>query len=199
MDRTADLDAALKFVIRRVEEQAALLGVPLTDEQRFLLNNLPFPSYSMPVARVGLFLPPPLVPRDVNYERVCALGKAAYLNDRQVNPGSLDWDFAFAVFKLNRQPMWGLLYRAGVKYKRPWWDHVLLLVAALLLIAGSASLILLAGEEPRTLSKWAGIGCGYAGILILMFFASRRIEKRQLEEEIERCRRASGLAGTVNG
>src|SRR5437879_7108677 len=97
MDRTADLDSALSFVIGRIAEQAKLSGEPLNDEERLLLNYLPsspttYPDLEMPV----------LVPRNINLERVCALGKAAYQQDRQVNPTSLDWEFAFAVFTLNR-------------------------------------------------------------------------------------------------
>jgi hypothetical protein len=124
MDRTVDLDAALSFVIGRVEEQATLSGEPLNEEERLLLNNLPpsTPANWFPDPE-----PPPLVPRNINYERVGTLGKAAYLNDRQVNPASLDWEFAFAVFKLNRHPMWGLLQYAGAKQRRPWWDTFFLL------------------------------------------------------------------------
>jgi len=35
--------------------------------------------------------------------------------------------------------------------------------------------------------------------MLLIFFASRRIEERQLEKEIERCRIASHFIGTVAG
>jgi hypothetical protein len=44
MDRTADLGAALGFVISRIEEQATRSGKPLTEEQLFLLSNLPHHS-----------------------------------------------------------------------------------------------------------------------------------------------------------
>jgi hypothetical protein len=37
-----------------------------------------------------------LVPRNLNLERVCALAKAAYEHDHQVEPASLDREFAFA-------------------------------------------------------------------------------------------------------
>ena len=104
MDRTADLDSALSFVIGRIAEQATVSGKPLSDEQRLLLNYLPSET---PANWDPEF--PVLVPRNINLERVCALGKAAYLHDRQLNPSSLDWEFAFAVFTLNRPPMGGLL------------------------------------------------------------------------------------------
>ena len=41
MDRTADLEAALRFVTGRLEEQAMRSGESLTEERLFLLNNLP--------------------------------------------------------------------------------------------------------------------------------------------------------------
>ena len=85
MDRTADLDSALSFVIGRIADQAKLSGDQLSDEDRLLLNYLP----SSPAASWDPENPV-LVPRDIGLERVCTLGKAAYLHDRQVNPASLD-------------------------------------------------------------------------------------------------------------
>jgi hypothetical protein len=38
---TADLDAALRFVIRRIEDEANRSGKPLSDEEQLVLNNLP--------------------------------------------------------------------------------------------------------------------------------------------------------------
>lgn len=88
MDRTADLNAALSFVIGRVEEQAKQSGEPLTKEQRLLLSTLPSP---MPVSPdwASEFGPATLVPRNIDYERLCALGKAARLNDLLLNPSRL--------------------------------------------------------------------------------------------------------------
>jgi hypothetical protein len=99
MDRTADLDSALSFVIGRIAEQAELSGEPLSDEQRLLLHYLPSATLASWHSEI-----PVLVPRNINLERVCALGKAAYQHDLQVNPASLDWEFAFAVFTLERHP-----------------------------------------------------------------------------------------------
>jgi hypothetical protein len=143
--------------------------------------------------------PPLLVPRNINYERLCELGKAAYLNDRQVNPASLDWEFAFAVFTLNRHPMWGLLRWAGVehrvKHRKPLGDQLLLIITALLLVLVP---ILLAWNAPWTLFQLVGMGSGCVAIMLLMYFASRRIEQRRLEEDIERCRLASRFVSAVN-
>jgi len=191
MDRTADLDSALSFVIGRIAEQAKLSGEPLSDEQRLLLNHLPSsrPANWDP----ELLL---LVPRNINLERVCALGKAAYQHDRQVNPASLDWEFAFAVFTLGRHPMRGLLQMAGMKLRRPRWDGLLLIVTALLPIV---AVVLLVWSADGPLLRSVGIGSGCVAIMLLMFFASRRIEKQRLEEDIERCRLASRFVGTVAG
>ena len=195
MDRTADLDSALSFVISRIAEQAKLSGEPLSDEQRLLLNHLPSSSSTPANWHPEI---PVLVPRNINLERVCALGKAAYQHDRQVNPASLDWEFAFAVFTLDRHPMGGLLQWAGMKLRRPRWDGLLLIVAALLPIV-AVILLVWNADGPLFLFRSVGIGSGCVAIMFLMFFASRRIEKRRLEEDIERCRLASRFVGTVAG
>ena len=190
MDRTADLDAALSFVIGRVEQQATLSGEPLNEEQRLLLNYLPSssPVVSLPDAE----LPSP-IPRNINLERLCALVKAAYQQDRQVNP-SLDWDFVFAVFTLNRHPMGGLLQWAGMKPRRPRWDWLRLTIAALLPIV---AVVLIAWNPRQNLFQSVGIGSGCVAIMLLLFFASRRIEKQRIEEEVERCRLGFRAVSTV--
>jgi hypothetical protein len=180
MDRTEDLDSALRFVIGRIEEQAKLDGEPLSNEQRLLLDYLPS---SAP----GTWDPryPVLVPRNINLEQVCALGKAAYQQDSKMNHGSLNWEFAFAVFTLNQHPMGGLLQSAGMKLRRPRWDGLRLIVTALLPLV---AVILLVWNADKSLFRSVGIGLGCAAIMLLMFFASRRFEKQQLKEEIEKCR-----------
>jgi len=190
MDRTADLDAALSFVIGRVEQQATLSGEPLNEEQRLLLNYLPSssPVVSFPDAE----LPSP-IPRNINLERLCALVKAAYQQDRQVNP-SLDWDFVFAVFTLNRHPMGGLLQWAGMKPRRPRWDWLRLTIAALLPVV---AVVLIAWNPRENLFRSVGIGSGCVAIMLLLFFTSRRIEKQRIEEEVERCRLGFRAVSTV--
>jgi|SRR6267378_4675861 len=158
MGRTADLDSALSFVIGQIAEQAKLSGEPLSDEQRLLLNYLPS---SAPGNRHPEI--PVLVPRNIDLERVCALAKAAYQHDRQTNPASLDWEFAFAVTAL------------------------LPIVAVLVVWNADGSLF-----------RPVGIGLGSVAIMFLMFLASRRIKKQQLEGEIERCRLASRFVGTMS-
>jgi hypothetical protein len=191
MDRTADLDSSLSFVIRRIEEQATRSGEPLSEEQRMLLNYLPTSSS-------GGGSPEDIpVPRNFDYERLCALGKTAYLSDRQANPASLDWEFAFAVFALNRHPMWGILKLAGLKQRRPLWDQLLLIIAALVFIVATMLVMLLAGKQAWPLFKRVVIVLGYAAIFLLAYFASRRTEERQFEKDIEKCRSACRFVGKV--
>src|SRR5579872_1142334 len=198
MDRTADLEAALRFVTSRLEGQAMRSGEPLTEEQIFLLANLP----SLPPAAMAFYYRDQIfapVPRDLNYERLCAVGKAAHLSDRKLTP-SLDWEFALAVSKLNNHPMHGLLKWAGVRQRRPASDVFLLIVAALLLVTTVLALALLGlfvGNTRWTAFLWVGVGFVYFALILGMYFATRRMEQRQLEREIDRCRLASRFASTV--
>src|SRR5579871_518536 len=143
MEQTADLSAALAFVIDRIEQEAMRSGEPLNEDERFLLNNLPRVSTATDINLGDPEATPPYVPRDRTYERLCVLAKAARRNDVQLNPASLDWEFAFAVAKLNQHPLSWLLQWAGVKQHRPWWDRWLLIVAALLVIGTGVPLMLL--------------------------------------------------------
>ena len=92
--------------------------------------------------------------------------------------------------------MGGLLRWAGMKLRRPRWDGLLLIVTALLPIVAVA---LLVWNADGPLFRSVGIGSGCVAIMLLIFFASRRIEKQRLEEDIERCRLASRFVGTVAG
>jgi peptidoglycan/LPS O-acetylase OafA/YrhL len=82
-----------------------------------------------------------------------------------------------------------LLRWAGMKERRPWWDRWLLIAAAMLVVFCFAAMMLIAGNDPWTRFQWTGIGAGYIAILIVLHFASGRIEKRLLKQTIERCRR----------
>jgi hypothetical protein len=189
MDRQVDLDSALNFVAGRVAEQAALSGGALTSEQHLLLHYMP----SSPVNGWDPAMPEP-IPRNPDLERVCALAKAAFIHDRQLNPTSLEWEFAFAVFGLNDHPMFGLLKAAGVKRRRPQRDLLLLIVAALVIVGIP---FLLASKEGSVQLVGSALGC--VTISLLIYYASKRIDKRQLEREIERCRLSSRFAGTTAG
>jgi len=197
MDRAADMSAALAFVINRIEEQAMRSGQPLNEEQRFLLNNLPdhadVPEFSTGDPEFPLHF----TLRDITYEKLCALAKAAYRGDREMNPASHEWEFAFNVSKFNRHPMCWLLQWAGVKQQRPWWDRWLLVAAALLWIIVTMSLMLLVIDKGWVLWRWAIVVVGSIGLILFMRSVSRQIEDRQLRKNIERCRGASRIVCTL--
>jgi hypothetical protein len=197
MDRAADMNAALAFVTNRIEEQAMRLGQPLDEEHRWLLNNLPDQSDAPEFSTGDPEFPVHFKLRDVTYERLCALAKAAYRSDREVNPGSQEWEFAFNVSKLNRHPMAWLLQWAGVKQRRPWWDRWLLVAASLLFVIVTIPLMLVVIDRETVLWRWGILGAGYIGLLLFMRFVSRRIEQRQLEQNIEKCRDVSRVVGTL--
>ena len=113
-----------------------------------------------------------------------------------MNPASLDWEFGFAIFTLERHPMGGLLQWAGMKLRRLRWDGLLLIVTALLPIV---AVVLFVWNADGRLLLSVGMGSGFVAIMLLMFFASRRIKKQRLEEDIERCRLASRFVGKVAG
>jgi hypothetical protein len=197
MEQTADLSAALAFVIDRIEQQAMRSGEPLNEDERFLLNNLPTVSTAPEINIGDPEVPLHFVRRDRTYERLCALAKAARRNDVQLNPASLDWDFAFAVAKLSQHPLSWLLQWAGVKQRRAWWDRWLLIVVALLVIGAGVPLMLLATDRPWSLWRWTIVVAGYTGILLFMYFPSQRIERQQLRRNVENCRSASRFVSTL--
>ena len=129
--------------------------------------------------------PSHFVLRDTTYERLCSLAKAAHRSDRELNPGSHDWEFAFDVSRLNRHPMCWLLQWAGVKQRRPWWALWLLIISALLFILSTVLLMLLVINKPWASWRWAAVLAGYVSVVLLVRLASRRIEERQLERRIE--------------
>ena len=93
--------------------------------------------------------------------------------------------------------MWGLLHWAGMKGHRPWWDYFLLMVAALLVGPGTVVVMLFLMYEPWTMFQRVVFGSGYFGVLTSTYLASRRMEKHQLEKDIERCRLASRFVSTL--
>jgi hypothetical protein len=184
MNRTSDLDHALSFVTSRIAEQAKLSGEPLNHYQHTLLDRLPVHSAGTSWNLENQIL----VPRNPDLERLCALTKSAIQQDRDVNPGSLDWEFAFAALTLAKHPMRGLLQLVGMKPRRPKWDGLLLFISA---VSPIFAAILLAWNSGGSLLLSAAIVATCLATLLSAFFASKRLEKRRLEEEIERCRLSS--------
>ncbi len=197
MNRAVDMNAALAFLINRIEEQATRSGQPLDEEHRHLLNNLPDQADVPEFSSGDPEFPVHFKLRDTTYERLCALARAVYHCDCEINPGSPEWEFAFDVSKLNRHPMCWLLQWAGVKQRRPRWDRWLLAAASLLFIIATAPLMLLVIDRGWVLWRWSIVAAGYIGLVLVMRFVSRRTEERQLKQNIERCREASHFVGTL--
>jgi len=187
---TADLDAALRFVIGRIEEEANRSGKPLSHEERLLLNNLPTDPPLFQNSGGYEEFPPVVVPRDATYERLCALAKSAQHSDRTVNADADGWEFAVAVSTLYRHPISWLLWWAGVKTHKPARDPLLLLgAAALLLIGSGAALITLIVHELWIRLLFTLIAAGCIAMVVLLYSASQRTERWQLEQSIRTYRR----------
>jgi hypothetical protein len=188
VDHDADLKAATKFVIDRIAAEATQSGKRLTSEEQFLLENLPHTSPAMTFAASDPRNLTP-VPRDLNYERISALAKHAYLADFPQNHELLKWECASAVFLFHNDPMWTLLHYAGVRNHRPWWDPFLLLFGALLWIAITLATFFVFLRESKTLTavQWTEVFIVIVPMTILMGFGARRIQRWELDQEIERC------------
>ena len=187
--KTADLDAALRFVIERIEEEANRSGKPLSDEERLLLNNLPKGPPLFQNSGGYEEFPPVVVPRDVTYERLCALAKLAYQSDRKASAEAGSWEFAVAVSTLCRHPISWLSWWAGSKTRKPPWDPWRLLgAAALILIGSGAALITIVVHELWTRLLLTLIAAGCIATVVFLYFASQRTERWQLEQDIERYR-----------
>lgn len=75
---TADLDAAPRFVIGRIEEEANRSGKPLSDQERLVLNNLPKDPPLFQNSGGMRNLRQLLSRETFTYERLCALAKSAH-------------------------------------------------------------------------------------------------------------------------
>jgi hypothetical protein len=187
--QTSDLDTALAFVIRQIEDEAKRSGMPLDDEQRYLMTHLPAITdvYAWPDPEF-----PRLIPRDLLYEKLCALAKAARLYDLRTRPAAAnEWEFAAAVLKVNRHPMLWLLKWAGVKERRPWWD-LLLLIGASFAVTVCAICLMIYAEILGQSWNWGhwsvfGLGCGI--IITCAYLGSRKFRNWQINRAIESTRR----------
>ena len=83
---------------------------------------------------------------------------------------------------------------AGMKLRRPRWDGLRLIATGLVPIV---AVVLLVWNADGPLFLSVAIGSGCVASMLLMFFASRRIEKQRLKEYIERCRVASRFVATL--
>lgn len=188
MQNDSSLETAAAFVIGRIEEEAQRSGEPLDDEERLLLNHLPTaPSSSEPWVGPE---DPIALPRDLRYEKLCRLTKAALRLDLDSNPeGQSKWQFAAAIFKLEGHPMGWLLEWGGLKPERPWWDNWLLYATGLLVACcGTAVMFVLDSSSAPPTWVVASSGCL---ALVLLYLALRTLERWQLRKTVDRLRVAS--------
>jgi hypothetical protein len=188
LDRASDdLDIALGFVLRRIEEEAQRSGEPLTAEQRALLTSLPADS-TLGAHLVGSETTLSL-PRDLAFERLCTLAKAAHQQDLQLNPNDRNWKFAKAVTELHGHPISWLLGWSGVKSWKPWWDRILLVVAAIISIS-LGMFFMSVGTGTHMRFHWVIAATGGAAVVAAMRFGTRWLELSQLLRTIEKYRRS---------
>jgi hypothetical protein len=129
------------------------------------------------------------LPRDLAFERLCTLAKAAHQQGLQLNPNDCDWKFAKAVTELHAHPMSWLLGWAGVKSWKPWWDRILLVVAAIISIS-LWMIFMFVGTETHMRFHWVIAATGCAAVIAAMHFGTRWLESSQLRQTIEKCRRS---------
>jgi hypothetical protein len=189
MNESAELSRALDFVIGRIEQEAAQSGLPLSEEQQLLLNNLPRESAVPAMIGTDSESPPLLsVPRDVAYERLIALARHARRDDSQNPASDAEWKIAFIVAKLNRHPMSWLLAWAGMKERTPWWDRAGLIATALLLTGILLALAIFVDVGGGTQLRWIASCAVYVALLLVLWRVSRCIEVWQLRRALEKYR-----------
>jgi hypothetical protein len=189
LDPSSDLDAALKFVVERINEQADRSGDPLTQEQLALLRDLPIRNGASLFGSGAFWSPATPIPRDRNYEKLCALGRAAYTEASKKDPGILEWEFASAVLLFHSHPMWTLLYHAGVRNQRPGLEPLLLaLWAVVLIVTLEGTAVALNLHSDHTTVTWIAICAELIPLALLTRWGVRRTQRWRLEFEMERCR-----------
>ena len=191
----------MTFVIARIGKQAERSGAPLGDDEIDFLHHPPTQPTN-PTASWGFNTaykdswPTPVL-RDLGFERLCNLARDAHRRDLQTRPDAArEWEFAGAVLELHRHPLSWLLQWAHIRTaKRPArWDRLLLVATASLVVVvfilGAVALSVVTDGQ-RDVWKWTSCvigGCIYAAFLTLLYFAVRRLEVRQQQQNIEKFR-----------
>jgi uncharacterized integral membrane protein len=142
------------------------------------------------------FWPTPVL-RDLRFERLCKLARAAHANDLRNRAGAApQWQFAAAVLELRGHPMSWLLRWAGIRSGKAAarWDRLLLVttaifVVALFVVCALALSVLTDGQrEVWKWTLWILGGCVYGALIAILYFAVRRYEARQRARNIEKYR-----------
>lgn len=194
MTRNTHLNAALSFVVTRIEGEAIRSGKPLTSEELLLLNNLPSaPFDSLSSLSTPEFPAPMPIPRDLAYERLIALAKEARQDDLQLDPTSdRRWIQAATVCKLNRHPMSWLLRWSGVREHEPWLDRLLLIISSALLTCCFLAVMFVGIVESWTRLGWISAASGFFAVSLLLYFGSQYIEGWHLKRALEKSQPTAG-------
>ncbi|MGA8213155.1 MAG: hypothetical protein WB799_06150 [Candidatus Sulfotelmatobacter sp.] len=209
----ADLDVALAFVVERITQEAERSSVPLDDDEKHFLDHLPTEPTNPTAALAWGFnttyecsWPTPVL-RDFRFERLCKLARDAHSHDLQTRPDAArEREFAAAVLELHRHPMSWLLTWAGIRTgkRAARWDCLLLVTTAasvvvLFLVGVLALSVLTDGQkEVWKWTFWVVGACVYGTLVTLLFFAVRRLEAWQREQNIEICRRDVPMHGSAH-
>ncbi len=183
-------------MIARIEGEAERSGAPLDEDEIEFLRHLPTKPTNLTLHTGGHSADWPVL-RDFNYEKLCELAKSAHAYDVRLRPEVLSqWDFACAVLQFHRHPMSWLLGWADIRVKkaRGLADGCLLFTTALIVIVLSGVAVYLLsnlGDRFVGIGKqalWAAGICLCSGILISLFFLTRRLERWQGTRTIEKYR-----------
>jgi hypothetical protein len=199
--QTSDLDRASDFVIASISEQAERSGTPLGDDERDFLIHLPTQPTNLtaswgPNTTYEATWPTPVL-RDFGFERLCNLARDAHAHDLRTRPDAArEWEFAGAVLQLHRHPLSWLLQWAHIRTaQRPARRDRLLLVATATLVVigfilGAVALSVLTDGQKEfwKWTVWVSGTCVYGAFLTFIYFAVRRLEVRQRQQNIEKYR-----------
>lgn len=184
-DLNPNVQAALDFLFRRIEEQASRSGITLGEDARYFLEMPPIsqgptvPSiYSMPL------------PRNREFEQVFELMKKAYSFDRSADGEfEREWKRSYAIMRLNNQSATAtLLKAAGVKVEDSFKDGLLLFIGGLAVVIGALGISI-----EGALDRWALpiqiLVAFCAASALLVFFQSRGVSKKYWKSQVERLSR----------
>jgi hypothetical protein len=199
MHESGDLHSALHFVIGRISEEADRSGPPLDDDEKHFVLHLPArptnPTLDHTWSEQSTSSwPIPL--RDLMFERFCKLAKNAHKHDLTFYSNAAKrWNFAAAILQSHHHPMSWLLNWAGIRVTEARVsDRFLLVLTALVLVTLLlGGILVLAGvaEGQTEIWKWidwiAG-AIGLAAVAVAVYLFTKRMEKRQQQNIVERYR-----------
>jgi hypothetical protein len=169
---------ALEFVTNRIHDQARFVSEPIDEDDEEKLTKLPdsfvIPEFSI----VGGAEAP--IPPDRSYDKLVRLARLAVDSDRHEVPERiLQWELADIILRLNEHRMAWLIERAGIEFKKPWWDVWLAIpsgIFLLVMVYGSAFLADLLGIHDEKILVGIALIL-LVGIAVLLKFLLKRFER----------------------